>query len=85
MSDWDRRHAAGFEVLTGKHLDFPSVGGREFAFGEELVRSGDPWRFSPLQLRQIWKVGTKVNVDLFASLVWFKVTMLSRPIGYCAA
>ncbi len=40
-----------------------------FSFGERLARSDDPWRFSPFQLRTIWKVGTRVNVDLFASLV----------------
>ena len=66
---WERRHAVGVEALTGKHLDFLNIDGREFSFGEKLVRSGDPWRFSPLQLREIWKVGTKVNVGLFASLV----------------
>ena len=41
----------------------------ELSFGERLARSDDPWRFSPFQLRTIWKVGTRVNVDLFASLV----------------
>ena len=65
----ERRHAVGVEGPTGNHFDCPIVGSRELSFGEELARSGDPWRFSPLQLRTIWKVGTKVNVDLFASLV----------------
>ena len=65
----ERRHAVGVEALTGKHLDFPDADSRELSFGERLARSGDPWRFSHLQLREIWKVGTKVNVDLFASLV----------------
>ena len=41
----------------------------QLAFGDKLQQSGDPWRFSPFQLRRIWNVGTKVNVDLFASLV----------------
>ena len=62
----ERRRA---EALTGKLLDPSSVGSQKFSLGARLIRSGDPWRFSPLQLREIWKVGTKVNVDLFASLV----------------
>ncbi len=65
----ERRHAVGAGALNGNYLDPPKVGSREFSFGKELAESDDPWRFSPLQLRKIWKVGTKVNVDLFASLV----------------
>ena len=65
----ERRRAVGLEDRTGNYFDPPIVGSRELSFGEDLIRSGDPWRFSPLQLRSIWKVGTKVNVDLFASLV----------------
>ena len=64
-----RRQAVRFEVPTGNHFDCPNMGSHELSFGERLARSDDPWRFSPLQLRTIWKVGTKVNVDLFASLV----------------
>ena len=65
----ERRHAVEVEGPTGNHFDCPTAGGRKLSFGERLARSDDPWRFSPLQLRTIWKVGTKVNVDLFASLV----------------
>ena len=65
----ERRRAVGVEDRTGNYFDPPIVGSRELSFGEDLIRSGDPWRFSPLQLRSIWKVGTKVKVDLFASLV----------------
>ncbi len=57
------------EVPAGKHPVPPRVVSQESSFADTLIQSGDPWRFSPLQLRKIWDVGTRVNVDRFASLL----------------